>query len=52
VASIGSSLASYFGVFHRLLANRLKEVPTASLARLRQLSTELRVWLAGTSGLL
>jgi hypothetical protein len=43
VASIGSSLASYFGVFHRLLANRLKEVPTATVARLRQLSTELRV---------
>ena len=43
VASIGSSLASYFGVFHRLLANRLREVPSASVARLRQISTELRV---------
>ena len=45
VASIGSSLASYFGVFHRLLAARLKEVPSASPARLRQLSTELKVAL-------
>ena len=45
VASIGSSLASYFGVFHRLLANKLREVPTASVARLRQISTELRASL-------
>lgn len=43
VASIGSSLASYFGVFHRLLANRLGEVPSANIGRLRQISTELRV---------
>ena len=43
VASVGSSLASYFGVFHRLTINRLKEVPKANAQRLRQLSTELKV---------
>ena len=31
---MGSSLAGYFGVFHRLLASRLKEVPAASASRL------------------
>ena len=43
VASIGTSLAGYFGVFHRLMANRLKEVPRASDERLTQLSKELKV---------
>ena len=43
VASIGSSLASYFGVFHRLLANKLSEVPTASLHRLQGIVKELGV---------
>lgn len=26
MASVGSSLAGYFGVFHRLMASRLKQV--------------------------
>lgn len=43
VASVGSSLASYFGVFHRLMTNRLKEVPTANPARLQALVAELKV---------
>lgn len=43
VASVGASLASYFGVFHRLMTNRLKEVPTADAARLRALTAELKV---------
>ena len=42
VAGVGSSLASYFGVFHRLLANRLKEVPQASPERLDALAAELK----------
>ncbi|KAK9816978.1 hypothetical protein WJX72_007733 [[Myrmecia] bisecta] len=42
VASIGSSLAGYFGVFHRLMANRLKEVPQADAARLDQLCKEIK----------
>ena len=45
VASIGSSLASYFSVFHRLLTNRLKQVPQADAATLRSLATELKVRL-------
>ena len=43
VASVGSSLASYFGVFHRLMANRLKEVPQADGPRLEKLAAELKV---------
>ena len=43
VASIGSSLASYFSVFHRLLTNRLKQVPQADAATLQSLATELKV---------
>ncbi len=42
VASVGSSLAGYFGVFHRLMASRLKEVPTASAARLAAIAAELQ----------
>ena len=45
VASIGSSLASYFSVFHRLLTNRLKQVPQADAATLQGLATELKVRL-------
>jgi hypothetical protein len=40
---VGSSLASYFGVYHRLMSNRLKEVATAKPARLRILIAELKV---------
>ena len=43
VASVGTSLASYFSVFHRLLANRLDEVPTATTERLDALAAELKV---------
>ena len=43
MAGVGSSLASYFGVFHRLMANRLKEVPHADGARLEALAAELKV---------
>ncbi len=45
VASIGSSLASYFSVFHRLLTNRLKQVPQADAATLQSLAAELKVRL-------
>lgn len=41
VASVGSSLAGYFGVFHRLMASRLKEVPMAGAARLAAIAEEL-----------
>ena len=41
MASVGSSLAGYFGVFHRLMASRLKEVPTAGAARLAAIVGEL-----------
>ena len=43
VASVGSSLASYFGVFHRLMANRLKEVAQADADRVDSLAAELKV---------
>ena len=43
VAGVGASLASYFGVFHRLLANRLHEVPDAGAPRLAALTAELQV---------
>ncbi len=42
VAGVGASLASYFGVFQRLMANRLREVPDAGPARLAGLATELQ----------
>ncbi|EIE24527.1 hypothetical protein COCSUDRAFT_40900 [Coccomyxa subellipsoidea C-169] len=42
VASVGSSLASYFGVFHRLMANRLKEVAQADADRVDSLAAELK----------
>eukprot|EP00208_Stichococcus_sp_RCC1054_P007334 CAMPEP_0206143588 /NCGR_PEP_ID=MMETSP1473-20131121/21097_1 /ASSEMBLY_ACC=CAM_ASM_001109 /TAXON_ID=1461547 /ORGANISM="Stichococcus sp, Strain RCC1054" /LENGTH=254 /DNA_ID=CAMNT_0053539063 /DNA_START=124 /DNA_END=885 /DNA_ORIENTATION=+ len=43
VASVGSSLAGYFGVFHRLMASRLKQVPTArSMERLQAIASELQ----------
>ncbi|BDA42837.1 Negative elongation factor D [Coccomyxa sp. Obi] len=42
VASVGSSLASYFGVFHRLMANRLKEVAAADTDRVESLAAELK----------
>lgn len=45
VASVGSSLASYFGVFHRLMANRLKEVAAADTDRVESLAAELKVRL-------
>lgn len=41
VASVGSSLAGYFGVFHRLMASRLKEVPMAGAERLAAIADEL-----------
>jgi len=47
VASVGSSLASYFGVFHRLMATRLKEVPQADPDRLQAVAAELKVRDAG-----
>ena len=43
VANLGSSLASYFSVFHRLLTNRLKQVPQADVALLQSLTAELKV---------
>ena len=43
VANLGSSLASYFSVFHRLLTNRLKQVPQADAALLQSLAAELKV---------
>ena len=43
VANLGSSLASYFSVFHRLLTNRLKQVPQANTALLQSLTAELKV---------
>ena len=43
VASVGPSLASYFGVFHRLMANRLKEVAQADADRVDSLAAELKV---------
>ena len=43
VAGVGASLASYFGVFHRLLANRLRAVPAAAAPRLAALAAELQV---------
>ena len=43
VANVGSSLASYFSVFHRLLTNRLKQVPQADAATLQNLAAELKV---------
>ena len=43
VANLGSSLASYFSVFHRLLTNRLKQVPQADPALLQSLAAELKV---------
>ena len=43
VASVGTSLASYFGVFHRLMANRLKEVAQADEERVESLASELKV---------
>lgn len=43
VASVGSSLASYFSVFHRLLTNRLKQVPQADPGALQSLAAELKV---------
>ena len=43
VANVGSSLASYFSVFHRLLTNRLKQVPQADAAALQHLTAELKV---------
>lgn len=42
VARVGSSLAGYFGVFHRLLASRLKQVPAAKAAQLAAITVELR----------
>lgn len=39
---MGSSLAGFFGVFHRLLAARLKEAATAGEAALQSLCAELR----------
>lgn len=42
VASVGSSLAGYFEVFHRLMASRLKQVPSAGAAQLAIIATELR----------
>ncbi|KAK9909351.1 hypothetical protein WJX75_000889 [Coccomyxa subellipsoidea] len=42
VASVGPSLASYFGVFHRLMANRLKEVAQADADRVDSLAAELK----------
>ena len=43
MANLGSSLASYFSVFHRLLTNRLKQVPQADAALLQSLAAELKV---------
>ena len=43
VASIGAPLAAYFMVFHTILASRLREVPSASPARLAELARELKV---------
>ena len=40
---MGPSLASYFGVFHRLLATRLKEAIGAMPAQLRRIAGELKV---------
>lgn len=42
VAAVGSSLAGFFGVFHRLLAARLREVAQAGERKLRQLCEELK----------
>jgi TH1 protein len=42
VARVGSQLAGYFGVFHRLMASRLKDVPAADAARLRLITQELK----------
>ncbi|KAK9822993.1 hypothetical protein WJX81_003185 [Elliptochloris bilobata] len=47
VAGVGASLASYFGVFHRLLANRLREVPGAAAPRLSTLAAELQETCCG-----
>ncbi len=49
VASVGSSLASYFGVFHRLMANRLKEVAAADTDRVESLAAELKVRLEAST---
>ena len=45
VAGVGPSLASYFGVFHRLMATRLKEAVGASPERLKRIAAELKVLL-------
>ena len=49
MANLGSSLASYFSVFHRLLTNRLKQVPQADAALLQSLAAELKVEFLSTS---
>lgn len=43
VAAVGSSLAGFFGVFHRLLAARLREAATANEKQLAALSEQLKV---------
>ena len=45
VAGVGPSLASYFGVFHRLMATRLKEAIGASPAQLQRIANELKARL-------
>ncbi|GAB4822406.1 hypothetical protein N2152v2_009452 [Parachlorella kessleri] len=42
VAAVGSSLAGFFGVFHRLLAARLKEATQAGERQLHSLCEELK----------
>ena len=44
---MGSSLAGFFGVFHRLLAARLKEAAQAGERQLHSLCEELKVGDAG-----
>ena len=43
VASIGSNLAGYFGVYHRTLATRLKKAVGATVKELEALTSELKV---------
>ena len=43
VAEVGPSLASYFGVIHRLMATRLREAVGADAPRLRRIAQDLKV---------
>ena len=45
VAEVGPSLASYFGVFHRLMATRLREAVGADVPQLQRIAQDLKVGL-------